>query len=302
MDDAVGIGPGPATDSYLNIERVIAAARELRADSVHPGYGFLSEREAFARAVRDAGMIFIGPTPESIASMGDKTEAKHRAREFDVPVVPGYDGEDQSLETLAREAAQIGLPLLIKASAGGGGRGMRVVKNLENFAELLESAQREALGSFGDAKVLLERYLTNPRHIEFQIVADEHGNTFHLGERECSIQRRHQKLLEEAPSIALDDDLRARMGEAAIRVAKSVGYTNAGTVEFLLDEDGSFYFLEMNARLQVEHPVTELVHGVDLVRMQFAIANGARLSASDIPPARGWAIEARINAEDPNAG
>jgi acetyl-CoA carboxylase biotin carboxylase subunit len=302
MDDAVCIGPGPATDSYLNIERVIAAARELRADSVHPGYGFLSEREAFARAVRDAGMIFIGPTPESIASMGDKTEAKHRAREFDVPVVPGYDGEDQSLETLAREAAQIGLPLLIKASAGGGGRGMRVVKNLENFAELLESAQREALGSFGDAKVLLERYLTNPRHIEFQIVADEHGNTFHLGERECSIQRRHHKVLQEAPSIALDDDLRARMGEAAIRVAKSVGYTNAGTVEFLLDEDGSFYFLEMNARLQVEHPVTELVHGVDLVRMQFAIANGARLSASDIPPARGWAIEARINAEDPNAG
>ena len=300
MDDATCIGPGPATESYLDIERVMGAARELRADSVHPGYGFLSEREAFAQAVVDAGMIFVGPTPASIGSMGDKTEAKHRAREFDVPVVPGYDGDDQSLETLRREAAKIGLPLLIKASAGGGGRGMRVVTDLSKFAELLESAQREALGSFGDSKVLLERYLTNPRHIEFQIVADEYGNTFHVGERECSIQRRHQKLLEEAPSVALDDDLRARMGAAAVRVAKSVGYTNAGTVEFLLDEDRSFYFLEMNARLQVEHPVTELVHGVDLVRMQFAIANGARLSASDIPPARGWAIEARINAEDPD--
>ncbi len=299
MDDAVCIGPGPATQSYLDIERVVAAARELRADGVHPGYGFLSEREAFARACVDAGLIFVGPTPESIAQMGDKTEAKHRAREFDVPVVPGYDGEDQTLETLRAEAAKIGLPLLIKASAGGGGRGMRVVTDLAQFAELLESAQREALGSFGDAKVLLERYLTNPRHIEFQILADEHGTTLQLGERECSIQRRHQKLVEEAPSVALDDDLRARMGAAAIRVAQSVKYTNAGTVEFLLDEDGSFYFLEMNARLQVEHPVTELVHGIDLVRMQLAVACGAKLSEADVPAANGWAIEARINAEDP---
>ena len=300
MDDAVCIGPGPATESYLDIARVIAAAHELRADSVHPGYGFLSEREAFARACVDAGLVFVGPRPESIAQMGDKTEAKRRARAFDVPVVPGYDGDDQTLETLQREAAKIGLPMLIKASAGGGGRGMRIVTDLAQFPELLESAKREALGSFGDEKVLLERYLTNPRHIEFQIIADEHGNTFHLGERECSIQRRHQKLVEEAPSVALDDDLRARMGDAAIRVAKSVGYTNAGTVEFLLDEDGSFYFLEMNARLQVEHPVTELVHNVDLVRMQFAVARGAHLNQSDVQPANGWAIEARINAEDPS--
>jgi 3-methylcrotonyl-CoA carboxylase alpha subunit len=302
MDDAVRIGPGEAAQSYLDIERVIAAAKDLRADSVHPGYGFLSEREAFAQAVCDAGMIFVGPSPASIGMMGDKTEAKRRARAYDVPVVPGYDGDDQDVETLRREAAAIGLPLLIKASAGGGGRGMRVVTDLGQFEELLESAQREALGAFGDAKVLLERYVTNPRHIEFQIIADEFGNTFHLGERECSIQRRHQKLIEEAPSVALDDDLRARMGDAAIRVARSVNYTNAGTVEFLLDEDGSFYFLEMNARLQVEHPVTELVHGVDLVRLQLAVAAGERLSEADVPAARGWAIEARINAENPDTG
>jgi len=303
MEDAACIGPAAATKSYLDIARVLEAAQTLRADAVHPGYGFLSERAPFARAVRDAGMIFVGPSPDAIAAMGDKIEAKRRAREHDVPVVPGYDGASQDIETMRREAARIGTPLLVKASAGGGGRGMRVVDDLAQFDDAFEAAKREALGAFGDATILLERYVVRPRHIEFQILADEHGHTVHLGERECSIQRRHQKIIEEAPSVALDPDLRERMGAAAIRAAKSVGYTNAGTVEFLLDESGEFYFLEMNARLQVEHPVTELVHGLDLVRMQFAIAAGARLAVQQADvAARGWAIEARINAEDPANG
>ncbi len=303
MDDAVRIGPGPASESYLSIDRVLAAARTLGADAVHPGYGFLSERATFAAAVRDAGLTFVGPTPEAIAAMGDKTEAKRRARAHDVPVVPGYDGDDLSLATLRAEAARIGTPLLVKASAGGGGRGMRVVTDLATFDDALDSARREALASFGDDRVLLERYVARPRHIEFQIVADRFGTTLHLGERECSIQRRHQKIIEEAPSVALDDALRTQMGEAAIRVAKSVGYANAGTVEFLLDDDGAFYFLEMNARLQVEHPVTEFVHGIDLVRLQFALAAGEALpfAQSDVR-ARGWAIEVRVNAEDPATG
>jgi 3-methylcrotonyl-CoA carboxylase alpha subunit len=303
MDDTLCIGPAAASESYLNIDRVIAAALALGADAVHPGYGFLSERAAFAQAVLDACLLFVGPTPAAIAAMGDKTEAKRRARAHDVPVIPGYDGDDQSREVLRAEAARIGTPLLVKASAGGGGRGMRVVNDLAAFDEALEAAQREALAAFGDAKVLLERYLTRPRHIEFQILADAYGNTIHLGERECSIQRRHQKVIEEAPSVALDAPLRERIGAAAVRAARSVNYTNAGTVEFLLDEDGAFYFLEMNARLQVEHPVTELVHGVDLVRLQLAIAAGALLdiSQSDVAT-HGWAIEARINAEDPANG
>jgi len=303
MDDATCIGPGPAAESYLDPARVLAAAVELQADAVHPGYGFLSERAAFARAVRDAGLIFVGPAPEAIAAMGDKTEAKRHAREHGVPVVPGYEGDDQDPVRLRAEAERIGTPLLIKASAGGGGRGMRVVPDLAGFAEALEAAKREALAAFGDDKVLLERYLVRPRHIEFQILADEHGTTLHLGERECSIQRRHQKVVEEAPSVALDDGLRERMGLAAVRAAQSVGYTNAGTVEFLLDERGDFYFLEMNARLQVEHPVTELVHGLDLVGWQLRIAAGAPLDfgQADVA-ARGWAIEVRVNAEDPARG
>jgi 3-methylcrotonyl-CoA carboxylase alpha subunit len=300
MDDAACIGPGPATESYLDASRVLAAAAELRADAVHPGYGFLSERAPFARAVLDAGLIFVGPPPAAIAAMGDKTEAKRRAREHGVPVVPGYEGDEQDPARLRAEAGRIGTPLLIKASAGGGGRGMRVVADLADFDAALEAAKREAQAAFGDAKVLLERYLVRPRHIEFQILADAHGTTLHLGERECSIQRRHQKVIEEAPSVALDAALRERMGQAAVRAAQSVGYTNAGTVEFLLDERGEFYFLEMNARLQVEHPVTELVHGIDLVDWQLRIASGEPLSLrqSDIA-ARGWAIEARVNAEDP---
>ena len=300
VDDARCIGPPPATHSYLDIDAVIAAAASMRADAVHPGYGFLSERPAFARAVADAGMTFVGPTPEAMAAMGSKIEAKRRVREFDVPVVPGYDGDDRSPATLRAQAERIGFPLLIKASAGGGGRGMRVVNAASEFDESLDAAKREALAAFGDDAVLLERYLRDPRHIEFQVLADTHGTVIHLGERECSIQRRHQKIIEEAPSVALSPELRAEMGAAAVRAAKSVDYVNAGTCEFMLDADGRYYFLEMNARLQVEHPVTELVYGIDLVQWQLRIADGEPLivSQKDVRP-RGWAIEARIYAEDP---
>jgi acetyl-CoA carboxylase biotin carboxylase subunit len=300
MDASVRIGPAPAPESYLDAAAVIAAAKALGADAVHPGYGFLSERAPFAQACIDAGLTFVGPTPAAIAQMGSKIDAKHRARAFDVPVVPGYDGADQAPATLRAEAERIGTPLLIKASAGGGGRGMRVVTDFADFDAALDAAKREAIGAFGDDAILLERYLVRPRHIEFQIVGDTHGNIVHLGERECSIQRRHQKILEEAPSTALDPALRAEMGAAAIRAARSVGYTNAGTVEFMLDAEKRFYFLEVNARLQVEHPITELVTGIDLVHLQFAIAEGAPLPfTQDDVRARGWAIEARVNAEDP---
>jgi 3-methylcrotonyl-CoA carboxylase alpha subunit len=300
MDDAACVGPAAASESYLNIPAIVAAAKTLRADAVHPGYGFLSERAEFAGAVRDARLVFVGPSPESMAAMGSKIEAKRRVREFDVPVVPGYDGDDQSLARLREEAERIGFPLLIKASAGGGGRGMRVVDALDRFDESLEAAKREALAAFGNDAVLLERYLGRPRHIEFQVLADNHGNIIHLGERECSIQRRHQKIVEEAPSVALSPELRAEMGAAAVRAAKSVNYVNAGTCEFMLDEDGRYYFLEMNTRLQVEHPVTELAYGVDLVHWQLRIANGETLSIAqpDVQP-RGWSIETRIYAEDP---
>jgi len=301
MAESVCVGPAPATLSYLDIDAVIGAANTLRADAIHPGYGFLSERPAFARAVRDAGITFVGPSPEAMEAMGSKIEAKRRVRTFDVPVVPGYDGDDQSPDRLRAEAERAGFPLLVKASAGGGGRGMRVVESLAHFDEALAAAKREALAAFGSDAVLLERYLRDPRHIEFQILADAYGNTIHLGERECSIQRRHQKVVEEAPSVALTADLRERMGAAAVRAAQSVGYTNAGTAEFMLEPDGSFYFLEMNARLQVEHPVTELVHGVDLVAWQLRIADGEHLTlAQPDVAARGWAIEARIYAEDPS--
>ncbi len=300
MDDARCVGPAEAAHSYLNAEAILAAAVAMKADAVHPGYGFLSERAPFARAAREAGLIFVGPSPEAMAAMGSKIEAKRRVRAFDVPVVPGYDGDDQTRDALRAQAQTVGFPLLIKASAGGGGRGMRVVEAPAGFDEALDAAKREALAAFGDDAVLLERYLRDPRHIEFQVLADAHGTTIHLGERECSIQRRHQKIVEEAPSVALTPELRAEMGAAAVRAAESVGYVNAGTCEFMLDGDGSFYFLEMNARLQVEHPVTELVYGLDLVQWQLRIASGERLTVAqhDVRP-RGWAIEARLYAEDP---
>ena len=300
MDDARCVGPAPAPESYLVIDNVIAAAVSMKADAVHPGYGFLSERAAFANACKAAGLTFVGPSPDAMAAMGSKIEAKRRVREFDVPTVPGYDGDDQTEARLRKEAERVGFPLLIKASAGGGGRGMRVVETIGAFDESLDAAKREALAAFGDDAILLERYLREPRHIEFQVLADTHGTTLHLGERECSIQRRHQKIIEEAPSVALSPELRATMGAAAVRAAKSVNYVNAGTCEFMLDGDGSFYFLEMNTRLQVEHPVTELVYGVDLVQWQLRIANGEALALSQesVQP-RGWAIETRIYAEDP---
>ena len=302
MEASARIGPPPALESYLDIEAIVGAARTLRADAVHPGYGFLAESAAFAKAVREAGLTFVGPSTEAIAAMGSKIEAKKRVRKHGVPTIPGYDGDDQSDDRLLAEAKKIGAPVLVKASAGGGGRGMRVVEDLAGFTEALASARREAQSAFGDARVLLERYLRRPRHIEVQILADSHGATVHLGERECSIQRRHQKILEEAPSVAIDDALRARLGQAAIAAARSVGYVNAGTVEFLLDENAHFYFLEMNTRVQVEHPVTELAYGVDIIRAQIEIANGEPLRAEckrDMAP-RGWAIEVRLYAEDPS--
>ncbi|MBV9737557.1 MAG: acetyl-CoA carboxylase biotin carboxylase subunit [Candidatus Eremiobacteraeota bacterium] len=300
MADSACIGPADVTASYLNIEALLEAARALKADAVHPGYGFLSERSEFAKAVLDAGLIFVGPSPDAMEAMGSKQRAKALARAIGVPVVPGYDGAEQGAKRLRSEAERIGTPLLIKASAGGGGRGMRIVNDLADFEEALQSARREAKAAFGDDTVLLERYLQSPRHIEFQVLADTHGNVVHLGERECSIQRRHQKVIEEAPSVALSGEVRAAMGEAAVRLARAVNYVNAGTLEFMLDRNGDFYFLEMNTRLQVEHPVTESVYGVDLVHWQLRIASGERLTLhQEALGPRGAAIEARIYAEDP---
>ena len=299
-DQAVRIGPPPARESYLNVGAIIAAARATRAQAIHPGYGFLSENAQFAEACAEAGVVFIGPPPSAIRLMGSKTAAKRAVEKAGVPTVPGYSGEKRDARTLEREAARIGYPIMLKASAGGGGKGMRVVNAPGEFAESLAAAQREALAAFGDDSVFLEKLVVAPRHIEFQILADQHGNVIHLGERECSIQRRHQKIIEESPSVALTPALRAEMGEAAVRAARAAGYVNAGTCEFLLDRDGRYYFLEMNTRLQVEHPVTELVTGLDLVHLQLAIASGEPLPVgqSQIAP-RGHAIEARLYAEDP---
>ncbi|MBV8425028.1 MAG: 3-methylcrotonyl-CoA carboxylase, partial [Candidatus Eremiobacteraeota bacterium] len=302
MVESARIGPPPAAESYLDIEAVVAAAKTLRADAVHPGYGFLSENAAFARAVRAAGLTFVGPPTEAIAAMGSKIEAKRLVRKNGVPTIPGYDGDDQSDKRLRAEAERIGPPVLIKASAGGGGRGMRIVDELASFNEALDAARREAKSAFGDDRVLLEKYLRRPRHIEVQVLGDAFGAVVHLGERECSIQRRHQKIIEEAPSVAIDDALRARLGQAAIAAARSISYQNAGTVEFLVDDQHKFYFLEMNTRIQVEHPVTELAYGVDLVRAQIDLADGKPVPADckrDLSP-RGWAIEVRLYAEDPS--
>jgi len=301
-DEAVEIGAAPPRESYLDIERIIAAAKATGAQAVHPGYGFLSENAAFAKACAQAGLVFIGPPAEAIRLMGNKAEAKRRMREAGVPCIPGYDGTDQSDATLIREAEKIGLPLMIKAAAGGGGRGMRRVTDLNELPAALASARSEAQSAFGSGELILEYALTAPRHVEVQVFADTQGNVIHLGERDCSIQRRHQKVIEEAPSPAVDPGLRARMGEAAVRAAKAIGYVGAGTIEFLLAE-GDFVFMEMNTRLQVEHPVTELVTGLDLVDLQLRVAAGEPLplSQADVH-LDGHAIEARLYAENPDAG
>jgi acetyl-CoA carboxylase biotin carboxylase subunit len=299
-DEAVRIGPAPARESYLVINALLDAARQTGAQAIHPGYGFLSENARFAEAVADAGLVFIGPPAAVIGSLGSKQEAKRIARKANVPTVPGYDGDDQAVATLVAEAKRIGYPLLVKASAGGGGKGMRIVRVEGELAEAIERAKGEAASAFGDDTLLLERYVDRPRHIEIQILGDAHGNVVHLWERECSIQRRHQKVVEEAPSVALDDAKRAEMGKAAVALGKAVGYVGAGTVEFIADQQGNFYFLEVNTRLQVEHPVTELTVGLDLVREQIRIARGERLGYDAAPPQRGWAIEVRLCAEDPD--
>jgi acetyl-CoA carboxylase biotin carboxylase subunit len=300
-DEAYLLGPAPARESYLRADRIIDIAKQCGAGAVHPGYGFLAERDDFAQAVEDAGLVFIGPRPSAIAAMGDKAVARTTVTNAGVPVVPGTEGEgDLSDEELLKIAPTIGFPLLIKATAGGGGKGMREVQRIEEMPSLLQAARREAEAAFGDGNVYLEKLILNARHIEFQILADSHGNVIHLGERECSLQRRHQKLLEESPSPFIDEELRARMGELACTAARSVDYLNAGTIEFLVDKDHNFYFLEMNTRLQVEHPITELVTGIDIVKEQIRIARGRKLRyTQDALTLNGWALECRVNAEDP---
>jgi 3-methylcrotonyl-CoA carboxylase alpha subunit len=299
-DEAVRLGPAPARDSYLRGELIIAAAKQAGAQAIHPGYGFLSENADFAQAVADAGLVFVGPPPAAMRAMGDKARAKALMAAAGVPLVPGYHGEAQDLATLQREADAMGYPVLIKASAGGGGKGMRVVNTAFEFASALASCQREAQASFGDARVLLERYLDQPRHIEVQVFADIFGHVLHLGERDCSVQRRHQKVLEEAPAPGLDAATRQAMGDAAVAAARSVGYVGAGTVEFICDSQGRFHFMEMNTRLQVEHPVTEAITGLDLVAWQLRVAMGEPLPLTQNQVACcGHAIEARLCAEAP---
>ncbi len=302
-DEAYLIGPASAAQSYLHIPAVIEAAQRCGAQAIHPGYGFLSENAEFAEACSAAGIVFIGPSPEAIRLLGSKTAAKEIAQQAGVPTVPGYAGEDQSSERFLSEARQIGFPVMLKPTDGGGGKGMRALLSEDGFVEALTGAKREALGAFGSERMFLEKLIVEPRHIEFQILADSHGQTVQLGERDCSIQRRHQKIVEESPSVALTPELRAEMGAAAVRVAQAAGYVNAGTVEFLLDADGRYYFLEMNTRLQVEHPVTEAATGLDLVKHQILIAAGEplRLSQEQLAP-RGHAIEMRLYAEDPASG
>jgi len=299
-DEAYPIGPPPAVESYLVIEKIIAVAKAAGAEAIHPGYGFLAENAGFAEACQRAGVIFIGPPPPAIRAMGDKTAARRAAIGVNVPVVPGATEPVGSDAEAVRVAREVGYPVMVKAAMGGGGKGMRLVRDEKALASALRLARSEAGSAFGDSSVYIERYVEEPRHIEIQILADSHGRMIHLGERECSIQRRHQKLIEESPSPFVDEPLRRAMGEAACRVAASVGYVNAGTVEFLVDRDRNFYFLEMNTRLQVEHPVTEMVVGRDLVKEQIRIAAGEPLGyTQDEVSWRGWAIECRIYAEDP---
>ena len=299
-DEAVHIGPSPARESYLLADRIIDAARRTGAEAIHPGYGFLSENAGFAEACAKAGLVFIGPPPAAIRAMGSKSEAKKIMEKAKVPLVPGYHGDDQSPDLLAKEAARIGFPVLIKASAGGGGKGMRVVEAADKFADALAGAKREAKAAFADDHVLVEKYLTRPRHIEIQVFADGHGSCLYLFERDCSIQRRHQKVIEEAPAPDMDPARRKAMGEAAVAAAKAIGYEGAGTVEFIADQDGTFFFMEMNTRLQVEHPVTEAITGQDLVEWQLVVAAGGRMPLTqDQLRIFGHAVEVRLYAEDP---
>jgi len=298
-DEAVRIGPAPSNESYLVIDKIIGAAKLTGADAIHPGYGFLAENAEFATACAEAGVKFIGPTPEVIRVLGSKRESKGIVGEAGVPVIPGYQGEAQDEATLATEAKALGFPVLLKASAGGGGKGMRVVNAAEELTGAIQGAKREAMNAFGDDVLLIEKYIQQPRHVEIQILGDEHGELIHLYERECSVQRRHQKVVEESPSPALDDAKRAEMGAAAVAVGKAVGYYNAGTVEFILTPEGDFYFLEVNTRLQVEHPVTECITGLDLVREQIRVAQGEHLGiAQQDVPRTGAAVEVRLYAED----
>jgi acetyl-CoA carboxylase biotin carboxylase subunit len=302
-DEAICVGPPASAQSYLNVANIISAALVTGANAVHPGYGFLAENAGFARACADSGLTFIGPSPEAIERMGDKSVARDTMMAAGVPCVPGSDGAVESAEEALHFAAKVGYPVLIKASAGGGGRGMRVARDADELVGNMQQAKAEAAVAFGNDTVYIEKYLTRPRHVEFQVLADTHGNAVHLFERDCSVQRRHQKLIEESPSPALTPETRLAMGEAALKAVRAVDYVNAGTVEFLLDEDGSFYFMEMNTRVQVEHPVTEAVTGVDIIKEQIRIAAGLPMKhthQSDIVQ-RGHAIEFRINAEDPSA-
>ena len=299
-DHAYPVGPAPAAESYLNTAKILEAAKQLKADAVHPGYGFFSERAAFARAVQKAGLTWIGPPPEAIEQMGDKVEARKLMSKAGVPVVPGSPGTLETEAEVAAIAKKIGFPIMVKAAAGGGGKGLRFVENAKDLASIVRTVASEAKSSFGDGRFYVEKFLKQPRHIEVQVLADAHGNTVHVFERECSIQRRHQKVVEESPSPFITPKMRAEMGEVAVRAAKAVNYVSAGTIEFLVDADRNFYFLEMNTRIQVEHPVTELVTGIDLVRAQIEIAAGAKLPFKQKDLAqRGWAIECRIYAEDP---
>jgi acetyl-CoA carboxylase, biotin carboxylase subunit len=300
-DEAYHIGPASASESYLNVDKILGVAKRSGADAIHPGYGFLSENAKFAQACTDAGLKFIGPTASAMEMMGSKTRARRNMEKAGLPFVPGTSRGLESVEEGMEAAARIGYPVMLKAAAGGGGKGMRMVRTPQQLKSALESAKSEAQRAFGDAEVYLEKAIINPRHIEMQVFADEHGHTVYLGERECSIQRRHQKVLEESPSPVVDADLRRRMGEVAVGVAKAAGYTNAGTVEFLVDKDKNFYFLEMNTRLQVEHPVTELITGLDLVHLQIHIAAEEKLPfTQDEIRLRGHAMECRIYAEDPD--
>ena len=299
-DEAVCIGKAPSTDSYLNMERILSATIATKAEAIHPGFGFLSENSRFVEMCEKCNVAFIGPSAEVISRMGNKSEAKNTMRKAKVPVIPGTKEPVYTVSEAQEAVKKIGFPVMIKASAGGGGKGMRVARNEQEFAKLFETAQQESIHSFSDNTMYLERFVENPRHVEVQILADKYGNVIHLGERDCSVQRRHQKMIEESPSVALSAGLRKKMGEAAVRAAKAAGYRNAGTIEFLLEKSGAFYFMEMNTRIQVEHPVTEWVTGVDLIKEQIRIADGQKLGMKQKEVRiSGHAIECRINAENP---